>query len=68
MIVADLGKIEGRFYPARRRTQNLRGGASPIQGEDFAMGFVRRWRRMGGRCRGIIRSRRRFIFVVEGDM
>jgi mannose-6-phosphate isomerase-like protein (cupin superfamily) len=40
MIVTDLGKIEGRVYPARRRTQNLVGGAAPIQARNFAMGFV----------------------------
>ena len=40
MIIADLGVIEGRRYPARRRTQNLVGGASPIQARNFAMGHV----------------------------
>lgn len=40
MITADLSKIEGRRYPARRRTQNLVGGASPIQAASFSMGFV----------------------------
>jgi mannose-6-phosphate isomerase-like protein (cupin superfamily) len=40
MIVADLGKITGRVYPARRRTQNLVGGASPIQAAGFCMGWV----------------------------
>ena len=40
MIVADLNKIEGRRYPARRRTQNLVGGLSPIQAKSFCMGNV----------------------------
>ena len=40
MITADLNKIDGRTYPARRRTQNLVGGASPIQASNFAVGFV----------------------------
>ena len=40
MIIADLGVVEGRRYPARRRTQNLVGGASPIQAMNFAMGHV----------------------------
>jgi quercetin dioxygenase-like cupin family protein len=40
VIVARLAEIEGRTYPARRRTQNLVGGASPIQTPTFAMGFV----------------------------
>ena len=33
MITVDLGQMEGRRYPARRRTQNLVGGASPIQAD-----------------------------------
>jgi quercetin dioxygenase-like cupin family protein len=40
MIVADLEQIAGRTYPARRRTQNLVGGASPIQAQGFCMGYV----------------------------
>lgn len=40
MIIADLNKIEGRTYPARRRTQNLVGGVSPIKATNFAVGFV----------------------------
>jgi mannose-6-phosphate isomerase-like protein (cupin superfamily) len=40
MIIADLQKIPGRTYPARRRTQNLVGGASPVQAKNFSMGLV----------------------------
>jgi quercetin dioxygenase-like cupin family protein len=40
MTIADLSEIAGRTYPARRRTQNLVGGASPIQSSNFAMGYV----------------------------
>ena len=40
MIIADLAEIAGRSYPARRRTQNLVGGASPIQAKSFSMGCV----------------------------
>ena len=40
MIIADLDRITGRTYPARRKTQNLVGGTSLIQAESFAMGFV----------------------------
>jgi len=40
MTTADLSKIAGRVYPAGRRTQNLAGGASPIQAKNFCMGFV----------------------------
>ena len=40
MIIADLAKIEGRTYPARRRTQNIVGGPSPIQAKSFSIGMV----------------------------
>jgi len=40
MIVADLNVTEGREYPARRRTRNLVGGASPIQASNFCLGWV----------------------------
>ena len=40
MIIGDLKQIDGRTYPARRRTQNLVGGASPVHCKNFAMGFV----------------------------
>lgn len=40
MIIADLKEIAGRTYPARRRTQNLVGGASPIQATNFSIGYV----------------------------
>ena len=40
MTIADLSQIAGRTYPARRRTQNLVGGASPIQARNFCMGYV----------------------------
>ncbi len=40
MIIADLNEIEGRTYPARRRTQNLAGGPSPIQTKSFSVGYV----------------------------
>lgn len=40
MIIASLSEITGRTYPARRRTQNLVGGASPIHAENFSLGFV----------------------------
>ncbi len=40
MIIADLANIVGRTYPARRCTQNVVGGASPIQAKHFAAGNV----------------------------
>ena len=40
MIISDLNEIDGRRYPARRRTQNLVGGMSAIQTQHFCMGVV----------------------------
>ena len=40
MTIADLSKVAGRRYPARRLTQNVVGGASPIQASQFALGYV----------------------------
>ena len=40
MLITDLKNIEGRTYPAKRRTQNLVGGAAPIQATNFASGYV----------------------------
>ncbi len=40
MTITDLAHMAGRFYPARRRTQNLVGGLAPIQAENFCVGMV----------------------------
>ena len=40
MTIADLNEMAGRVYPARRRTRNLVGGASPIQCDNFCLGWV----------------------------
>jgi mannose-6-phosphate isomerase-like protein (cupin superfamily) len=40
MIISDIAKIEGRTYPARRRTQNIVGGVAPIKAANFAIGLV----------------------------
>jgi mannose-6-phosphate isomerase-like protein (cupin superfamily) len=40
MIIADLAQIAGRTYLAGRRTQNVVGGASPIQATAFSLGHV----------------------------
>lgn len=40
MIISDLSQIEGRTYPARRRTRNLVGGPAPISAKAFSMGHV----------------------------
>lgn len=65
MIVADLGQIAGRTYPARRRTQNLVGGMSPIQATNFSMGFVTLEPR-GGQVPWHNQEQEEVYFVIEG--
>ena len=65
MVIADLGRIEGRTYPARRRTQNLVGGASPIQFKSFCMGFVTLEPR-GGQVPWHNQEQEEVYFIVEG--
>ncbi len=65
MNVADLGKIAGRRYPARRRTQNLVGGLSPIQAKNFSMGFVT-LDPNGGQVPWHNQEQEEIYFVLEG--
>ena len=65
MIIADLAKIEGRTYPARRRTQNLVGGASPVQATSFSMGYVTLEPR-GGQVPWHNQPQEEVYFVLEG--
>jgi mannose-6-phosphate isomerase-like protein (cupin superfamily) len=65
MIVADLATIEGRRYPARRRTQNLVGGASPIQAEHFALGHVT-LDPDGGQVPWHNQEQEEIYFIIEG--
>jgi mannose-6-phosphate isomerase-like protein (cupin superfamily) len=65
MDIADLSQIEGRMYPARRRTQNLVGGASPLQAKNFAMGFVT-LEPEGGQVPWHNQDQEEVYFVVKG--
>ncbi len=65
MIVADLKQIAGRSYPARRRTQNLVGGASPIQAKSFSMGHVT-LEPHGGQVPWHNQEQEEIYFVLEG--
>ena len=65
MIVADLDKIDGRRYPARRRTQNLVGGVSPIQTQHFSMGVVTLDPR-GGQVPWHNQEQEEVYYVLEG--
>lgn len=66
MIVADLAEIPGRTYPARRRTQNLVGGASPIQASNFSLGHVR-LEPNGGQVPWHNQEQEEIYFIVEGS-
>jgi mannose-6-phosphate isomerase-like protein (cupin superfamily) len=66
MIIADLANIAGRTYPARRRTQNLVGGASPIQATNFCMGFVT-LAPGGGQVPWHNQGQEEIYFIVQGD-
>ena len=65
MTIADLSRIEGRVYPARRRTQNLVGGLSPVQASHFAMGMVT-LEPDGGQVPWHNQDQEEIYFIVEG--
>ena len=65
MIIADLSEIVGRTYPARRRTKNLVGGASPIQAVNFSMGYVN-LEPNGGQVPWHNQEQEEIYFIVEG--
>jgi mannose-6-phosphate isomerase-like protein (cupin superfamily) len=65
MTIADLTEIAGRSYPAGRRTQNLVGGASPIQARNFCMGYVTLAPR-GGQVPWHNQEQEEVYFIVSG--
>jgi mannose-6-phosphate isomerase-like protein (cupin superfamily) len=65
MIIADLAIIGGRTYPARRKTQNLVGGQSPIQARHFCIGMVT-LEPNGGQVPWHNQEQEEVYFVIEG--
>ena len=65
MIVADLNEIDGRAFPARRRTQNLVGGMAPIQATNFSLGNVTLDPK-GGQVPWHNQEQEEIYFVVQG--
>ncbi len=65
MIISDLMQTPGRTYPARRLTQNIVGGTSPIQATIFAMGHVTLEPR-GGQVSWHNQEQKEIYFIVEG--
>jgi mannose-6-phosphate isomerase-like protein (cupin superfamily) len=66
MIIADLANIAGRTYPARRLTQNLVGGASPIQAVNFSLGHVT-LDPNGGQVPWHNQDQEEIYFILEGE-
>lgn len=66
MIIADLNEMEGRVYPARRRTRNLVGGVSPIQATNFSLGFVL-LEPDGGQVPWHNQEQEETYFILEGE-
>ena len=65
MQITDLAHIPGRFYPARRRTQNIVGGLAPIQSSNLSMGLVTLEPR-GGQVPWHNQEQEEFYFVIDG--
>ena len=65
MTLTDLAMMAGRFYPARRRTQNIVGGVAPIQATNFSMGMVTLEPR-GGQVPWHNQEQEEVYFIVEG--
>lgn len=65
MIISDLGSTAGRRYPARRLTQNVVGGLSPIQASHFSLGNVS-LDPEGGQVPWHNQDQEEIYFVVEG--
>ena len=65
MTISDLSQIEGRRYPARRRTQNLAGGVAPIQAKNFSIGNVT-LDPDGGQVPWHNQEQEEVYFIVEG--
>ncbi len=65
VIIADLNEIPARRYPARRHTQNIAGGASPIKTKNFAMGYVTLEPR-GGQVPWHSHPNEEVYFIIEG--
>jgi len=66
MVIADLAEIAGSTYPAGRRTQNVVGGASPIQATAFSLGHVT-LEPNGGQVPWHNQEQEEIYFVLEGE-
>lgn len=67
MQIADLARIIGRRYPARRLTQNWVGGVAPIQAQNFSVGSVT-LDPDGGQVPWHNQAQEEVYFVIEGTI
>lgn len=65
MIIADLAKIEGRRYPARRRTQSMVGEGLSIVAENVCLGHVTLDPK-GGQVPWHNQEQEEMYFIIEG--
>jgi mannose-6-phosphate isomerase-like protein (cupin superfamily) len=65
MIIADLGQTPGQVFPARRRTQHVAGGLSPIQCASFACGHVT-LEPNGGQVPWHSQEQEEVYFIIDG--
>jgi mannose-6-phosphate isomerase-like protein (cupin superfamily) len=63
--ILDLSEIEGRTYPAGRKTQNLVGGTSDVGAKNFAMGYVT-LDAGGGQVPWHAHEQEEVYFIIEG--
>jgi mannose-6-phosphate isomerase-like protein (cupin superfamily) len=66
VLIADLSNIAGRRYPARRLTQNIAGGLSPIQASQFSLGYVT-LDPEGGQVPWHNQTQEEIYFILEGN-
>ncbi|MCB0717970.1 MAG: cupin domain-containing protein [Bacteroidetes bacterium] len=66
MLIADMNEMEGRVFPARRRTRNLVGGQSPVICENFSMGIVE-LEPQGGQVPWHNQEQEEIYFVMSGE-
>ena len=66
MIISDLSEIEGRHFPARRRTQPFAGAGTPIPTEGFGLGMVT-FEPNGGQVPWHNQEQEEIYFVIEGE-
>ncbi len=66
MIISDLREIEGRQFPACRRTQPVAGTGTPIPTEEFSVGYVT-FEPNGGQVPWHNQEQEEIYFVIEGE-